>query len=519
MPALQIVVDKREDFRWADPGGRVVTADTYLAEPKLDARTRVINLCREYSYLSAGYYVSLLADARGDRAVPDVRAFSEMDRSEFRTGHAAALDQLLGHVAKMPRSVHSFSVHVYFCEAQDACFKDLAEQAFARLRCPLLRIDLQRAKPWRIAAVHALDPRDVPVEHDDFFMHSLDAYVQRRWQRPRSAVTTRFDLAVLQDPQEALPPSKPRTLQRLIDVGRQMDIDVALIERKDYPRLAQFDALFIRETTAVPHHTFRFARKAEREGLPVLDDSASIVRCTNKVFLAELLRAHAVPTPGTRFVTRRNPGAIESERRFPVVVKIPDGSFSIGVERADSAEELHHTVQRMLKRSEIILLQDFIPTQFDWRIGVLDGAPLFAARYFMCDRHWQILKHAPDGTHSEGPTNAVAIENVPPQVIDVALKAARLVGRGLYGVDLKETSTGVFVMEVNDNPNIDVGMEDAALGDGLYRRLLQFFVRRADELRIRQPLASEERDDAEPQRITNTSGAARANALLPLGAV
>ena len=285
MPALQIVVDKHEDFRWADPGDRVVSAETYLAAPKSEARTRVINLCREYSYLSAGYYVSLLADARGDRAVPDVRAFSEMDQREFRAEHAAVLDQLLRQVPKMPRSVHSFSVHAYFGDAQDSCFKELAQQAFARLRCPLLRIDLQRAKPWRIAAVHALDPRDVPDDHDDFFLRSLDAYVQRRWQQPRSGTTTRFDLAVLHDPDDPMPPSKPTTLQRLIDVGRRMDIDVALIERKDYPRVAQFDALFIRETTAVPHHTFRFARKAEREGLPVIDDSASIVRCTNKVFL------------------------------------------------------------------------------------------------------------------------------------------------------------------------------------------------------------------------------------------
>ena len=119
MPALQIVVDKREDFRWADPGDRVVSAETYLAAPKSEARTRVINLCREYSYLSAGYYVSLLADARGDRAVPDVRAFSEMEQREFRAEHAAVLDQLLRQVPKMPRSVHSFSVHAYFGDAQD----------------------------------------------------------------------------------------------------------------------------------------------------------------------------------------------------------------------------------------------------------------------------------------------------------------------------------------------------------------------------------------------------------------
>ena len=116
-------------------------------------------------------------------------------------------------------------------------------------------------------------------------------------------------------------------------------------------------------------------------------------------------------------------------------------------------------------RSEIILVQEFIPTEFDWRIGVLDGEPLFAARYFMCGDHWQILKHGADGSYDEGPTQAVAIEDAPPEVAETATRAARLVGRGLYGVDLKQTPHGVLVMEVNDNPNIDVGLEDVAVGD------------------------------------------------------
>lgn len=482
MSGVYIVVDKREDFRWSDPGGRVVTSEEYLMAFGTSGRSRVINLCREYGYLDAGYYVSLLADARGDRAVPDVRAFSEMEQRTFRDEHAAALNRLVSGTPRMPRSIQSFSVNIYFGQAEDECFAELARQAFARLRCPLLRVDLERGSPWKIVAVHSLDPRDVPADQDKFFMRSLDRYVQQRWSQPRTE-TTRFDLAVLRDPDDPMPPSKPATLERLADVGREMGVDVTLIDRHDYARLAQFDALFIRETTAVQHHTFRFARKAEREGMPVMDDSASILRCTNKVFLADLLRANSVPMPRTWLVSRRSRAALDDHENFPVIVKIPDGSFSIGVELAQDIRQLRAIAEGMLRRSEIILLQDFIRTDFDWRIGVLDGEPLFAARYFMCDQHWQILKHAPDGSHAEGPTKAVAIADVPQPVMDAALQAARLIGHGLYGVDLKQTETGVYVIEVNDNPNLDLGMEDAALGDDLYRRLLESFMRRADDRR------------------------------------
>ncbi len=57
-----------------------------------------------------------------------------------------------------------------------------------------------------------------------------------------------------------------------------------LITRDDSNRLSEFDALFIRETTSVDHHTNRIARKALAEGLVVIDDPESILRCSNKVY-------------------------------------------------------------------------------------------------------------------------------------------------------------------------------------------------------------------------------------------
>jgi glutathione synthase/RimK-type ligase-like ATP-grasp enzyme len=126
----------------------------------------------------------------------------------------------------------------------------------------------------------------------------------------------------------------------------------------------------------------------------------------------------------------------------------------------------------MFKESEIVLVQDFMYTEFDWRVGVLDGKPLFVARYFMVRDHWQIIQHAGDGGHAEGRTEAVKISETPPDVLQAATAAARLIGDGFYGVDLKQTAAGVFVIEINDNPNLDVGAEDKVLGDEVYRRLL-----------------------------------------------
>jgi glutathione synthase/RimK-type ligase-like ATP-grasp enzyme len=63
-------------------------------------------------------------------------------------------------------------------------------------------------------------------------------------------------------------------------------------------------------------------------------------------------------------------------------------------------------------------------------------------------------------------------------VLDSGLRAACSVGDGFYGVDLKETDDGVFVIEVNDNPNLEHGVEDAAEKDEVWTRLTNWFIER-----------------------------------------
>ena len=68
-----------------------------------------------------------------------------------------------------------------------------------------------------------------------------------------------------------------------------------------------------------------------------------------------------------------------------------------------------------------------------------------------------------------------------------SLRAAGLIGDGLYGVDLKQTDRGPVVIEINDNPNLEVGIEDAVLKDELYRRVLGDLVRRIELRRGQAP--------------------------------
>jgi len=66
----------------------------------------------------------------------------------------------------------------------------------------------------------------------------------------------------------------------------------------------------------------------------------------------------------------------------------------------------------------------------------------------------------------------------------MALKAADPIGYGFYGVDLKQTPKGIYVIEVNDNPSIESRVEDKVLKDELYLRIMKEFVRRIDKRRM-----------------------------------
>lgn len=257
---------------------------------------------------------------------------------------------------------------------------------------------------------------------------------------------------------------------------------VEFLTRADLSRLPEFDALFIRDTTFVNHYTYRFSRHATAEGLTVIDDPNSILKCNNKVYLAELMTRHQISIPKTILVHKDNLEQIIPMLALPCVLKQPDSSFSLGVVKVASEVEFRQKIKELLNKSELVVAQEYLPTAFDWRVGILDRKPLFVCKYFMVPGHWQIIKHGENvQDYVEGLTQAVAVEDVPNQVIKTALKAANLIGDGFYGVDLKQVGRHCYIIEINDNPNVDAGNEDGILKDALYQHIMAVFLRRIEE--------------------------------------
>lgn len=484
MPTHIVIVDRRADFPWTKDNLQVVTARDYIAKPDTArARsTRIINLSRTYEYLGTGYYVSLLAEARGDRVIPSVRTILDLrQRTIYRPALSELEEALRARMKRLAdRPETSFNLYVFFGETEDRRFKELARQIFDLFRCPILKVQVRLKDGWILHAVEPLSIDALKPDQADAFGAALDAYTRASWREPAAPAAARWTLAILHNPKEELPPSGPRALQKFIKAGEGLGIDVELIEKKDYLRLGEYDALFIREGTAIDNHTYRFAKKAEKEGMPVIDDPNSILKCTNKVYLAELLKANRIPAPKTVIFDKRGLALVDQEIPYPIVLKIPDGSFSRGVYKVTNRSELEATAEGLFEESDVILAQEFMYTEFDWRVGVLNRQPFYVCQYLMARKHWQIVKHGGNGRAEQGSSRTMLVDEAPKEVVDIAVKAAGLIGDGLYGVDLKQNERGVFVIEINDNPSLDAGVEDARLKDEFYRIIMREFLRRLE---------------------------------------
>jgi len=480
-----VVVDDPTTLGLEIPGVRTVSARQYLTDPASfgDRGTRVHNLCRSYSYQKLGYYVSLLAEARGHKARPDVQTVRDLQSQNLTRLVGDELSALVQRTLGGLRA-ESFVLSIYFGQPLAERDRRLAKALSDQFRAPLLRARFsKRDDVWRLDHIGPIPLSDIPAGHMEFVRDAAREWFARSPSRSRRKRPTRCHMAVLVDPTEAHPPSDERALKRFEKAAQSLDIELHRIEKSDYDRINEFDALLIRATTAVNHYSYRFARRASAEGLVVVDDPRSILLCTNKVYLAEILNRRKIAAPRTMVVHRDNRAEVQDQLGLPCVLKEPDSAFSAGVAKAIDPGDLEQKLDQLLARSELVIAQEFLPTDFDWRVGVFDDKPLYACRYHMARSHWQIIKHGTSGRTTSGKVDTMPVEEAPPAVIKTALRAARLIGRGLYGVDLKQVGKRILVIEVNDNPNLDAGYEDKVLGAGLYERILGGMLARVEKLR------------------------------------
>jgi glutathione synthase/RimK-type ligase-like ATP-grasp enzyme len=253
-------------------------------------------------------------------------------------------------------------------------------------------------------------------------------------------------------------------LIRCRDIAEGMGHDVDFIFPVDIHKIPKMDALFIRARTDPLNVTYVAARMAEFHGIPVIDDPRSIRICSDKVNMYSHLIKKNISLPKTVFLSKTHLTVEEVTRLFdelgsPLIVKEPSTSFSLRVEKVNDIAEFFRVARRFIKLSDWIVVQQYIESRYDWRVGVLGGNLLYVCKYTIPSDTFKIQASV-NGHLVYCGVESVSPDKVPPHVIDLGIDAANAIGRGLYGVDIKNNNGDAYVIEVNDNPSIESGEDD-----------------------------------------------------------
>ena len=250
------------------------------------------------------------------------------------------------------------------------------------------------------------------------------------------------------------------------------------IYKKDVSKIKDYNALFIRATTDPNNITFVLSTVAEQKGLKVIDDPHSILICSNKVTLHSIFEKNNIPSPKSCVFygdySSESIQKIFNKLGTPVVIKTPNTSFSSFVDRAYNEQEFCEIARNFLKNAQVLVVQEYIQSDFDWRVGILNNEILYLCKYFYPKDGWKVNIKV-DGKVIWGDTLAISKDLISPKLKDICIKLSKCIGNGLYGIDVKETDNGYKVIEINDNPSIYSGYEDVVDKD-IYEKIIKVLV-------------------------------------------
>ena len=253
-------------------------------------------------------------------------------------------------------------------------------------------------------------------------------------------------------------------LIRCRDVAESLGHHVDYIFPVDISKIRNMDALFIRARTDPMNVTYVAAKMAAFHGIPVIDDPQSIQICSDKINMYSHLIQKGVALPETVFLskddlTEERVAGLFARLGSPLILKEPSTSFSLRVEKVHDREAFFRVARRFIRLSDWIVVQQYVESKYDWRIGVLNGAFLYACKYTIPSVTFKIQASV-NGHIVYCGVESVPEHAVPPHVVRLGIEAANAVGSGLYGVDIKNTNGDACVIEVNDNPSIESGEDD-----------------------------------------------------------
>jgi ribosomal protein S6--L-glutamate ligase len=220
--------------------------------------------------------------------------------------------------------------------------------------------------------------------------------------------------------------------------------------------LRGFDAVIPRIGASITFYGTAVVRQFEMMGVYTPIDSDSILRARDKLRSLQLLAREGIDLPLTVFGD--NPDDTRDLLTMlgepPHVIKLNEGAQGQGVMLAEKRGAALGMIEAFRSLYANFLVQEFIREA--------DGADL---RCFVVGDHVvaAMRRQAPEGDfraniHRGGSASSVTLSALE---VETAVRAARVMGLGVAGVDLLRSARGPLVLEVNSSPGLE-GIEGAS---------------------------------------------------------
>ncbi|MBT8127049.1 MAG: 30S ribosomal protein S6--L-glutamate ligase [Gammaproteobacteria bacterium] len=235
-----------------------------------------------------------------------------------------------------------------------------------------------------------------------------------------------------------------------------------------------FDAVIPRIGSSVTFYGTAVVRQFEMMGVYPLNESVAITRSRDKLRSMQLLARKGIGLPVTGYA--HNPDDIDDLIKevggAPLVIKLLEGTQGIGVVLAETTKAAESVIQAFMGLKANIMVQEFIKESggADMRCLVI-GEKVVAA----------MKRQGPEGEfrsnlHRGGTASLIRLT---PEERSTAVRAAKIMGLNVCGVDILRSNHGPVVMEVNSSPGLE-GIEKATEKD-IAGMIIDFTARRATE--------------------------------------
>jgi ribosomal protein S6--L-glutamate ligase len=230
---------------------------------------------------------------------------------------------------------------------------------------------------------------------------------------------------------------------------------------EEVPRM---DVVVPRIGASITGYGLSVVNQFDMMGVPVLNNSIPIARSRDKLRALQLLSRFGLDIPRTVMCRYREevPLAVEQVGGLPCIVKLIQGTQGVGVLIANSMSEVEGMLDTLWTLGQEILLQELIEESRgrDVRAIVVGDRAVAAMRRTAREGEFR------SNLHRGGEGEAV---DLPPAFSEAAVKAVRVIGLEVAGVDMLESKDGPKIMEVNSSPGLE-GIETVTGVDvaGLY---------------------------------------------------